>query len=1351
MWQFIRSRILTVIIFIGAAHGILVVGPKFIRANQDYTVVISNFNSNVSKVDLMLRMEGRSNDGRSVLNLTTTVDVQRNTNGRITFNMPANLSAGIYKIIVDGQRGFSFHKEAELVHLSKTITGLIQIDKPVYKPGDTVKFRVIVLDSELKPPARVKSIQVTIRDPRTNEIRKWSTAKLYAGVFEGDLQIAPTPMLGIWSISVKLDGEELVSKTFEVKEYVLSSFDVEVIPSVVPLEKHQGLTLTIDANYHFGKPVKGIAKFKVYLINGILDRENVFEVYGKRQVQLQFKDYFQMQEYRQDVIVNTTFIEHATNRTVVKQSDITVYKYMYSVELIKESPQFRSGHPFKCALQFRYHDGTPAKGITGKVEVLEIDYEKRLTSDDEGLIKLELNPSDNTTQMEVVCSTGDNINLLSEIVHRVDVVTNVYLKLELRSAIQSNSILQFMVTCNERMSFFVYYIVSKGNIIDSGYMRLNSQKKFLLKLQATQEMLPKTKLIVATVASRTVVYDEMTIDFKTLRNNFELNIDEAEIKPGGQIVLRMSGRPGAYVGLAAYDKALLYYNSNHDVFWEDVMREFDGFHKNDENEFDKFHSMGLFGMTLAGIQFEGANDKSARDGLQAKNPITRLVPYRTNFLESWLWQNVTIGWSGMEELIEYVPGTTTSWYLTGFSIDPVHGFGIIKKPIQFTTVQPFYIVESLPYSIKRGEAVVLQFTLFNDLGAEYIVDVTLFNVANQIEFIGRPLEDKSYTKSVLVPSKVGVPVSFLVKARKLGEMVVHVTASTMLGYEADALEKVVRVMPESLVQPNIQSRFFCFDSYTNQTFSMNLNINKMADNGSRKIEFRLTPNLLTTVIDNLDNLLAVPLGSGEHNMVKFVPNIVVLDYLHAIGSKEQSLLDKATNLLRLGYQNQMRYRQIDGSFGVWQNTIGSVFLTAFVAKSMQTASKYIDVDTAMVEKAYDWLASKQHSSGKFDEVGSVIHQDMQGGLRNGIALTSYVLIALLEHENAKVKHAVVIQRAMSYLSDRVENIEHPYDLSIATYALMLNGHSKKKTALEKLVGMAVPLNKDGERYWNTANSIETTAYALLSFVMAEKYAEGIPLMRWLVNQRYVTGSFPRTQDTFVGLKALTKLAEKISPSRNEYTVQLKGTKPTQSKRITTITEHLRINSGKIYLHNNKTIPGDTQTLDVNVAGIGFGMFDVIYEYSLNLKNFKKQFNLKLKPQNTGSNYKLSLEVCVNFIPVLAYTRSNLATVEVNLPSGYVVDRNPISEQTTVDPIQNIEIRYGGTSVVVYYNNMGNEPNCFTVTAYRRFTVVLRRPAYVIVYDSVNSNHNAIEQYEVDNQNICEICDKGDCPMDCNNP
>uniref|UniRef100_A0A4Y0BDG7 TEP1-F n=1 Tax=Anopheles funestus TaxID=62324 RepID=A0A4Y0BDG7_ANOFN len=1314
MWQINKSQILTVIIFIGAAHGILIVGPKFIRANQDYTVAISNFKSNLSNVNLMLRIAGHTVDGRNVLNVTKKVSLPANMNIKTTFQLPNNLSSGFYKIMIEGQRGFDFHKEAALVYLGKSESGLIQINKPAFKPGDTVQFRVIVLDTELKPPARVQTVQVTIRDPQDKVVRTWPLAELYAGVFEKNFQIGQTPMLGIWSISVLVDGELLVSKTFEVKDNVLPSFDVEVVPTVIPLEEHQSLNLTIIAIDVFGKPVNGKVKVELYLEGENLDQKKEFEMHGVGQVQLRFVEYFD--EDQRDLFVRTIYTEQYTNHTVVKESQITVYKYTYSVELIKDISYFRPGLPFKCALQFRYHDGTPAIGITGKVEVMDIEYQTNATSDHEGLIKLELNPSDNIEEMYITFSNQDGF-YFNERVDKVGGVTNAFIKLELNSPIKKNKLLQFWVTSNEQMTFFVYYVLSKGNIIDAGFISPNKQNKYPLRFFATEELIPKAKVIVMTVLNKTLVHDVLDIDFDELLNKIKMSINKQEVKPGQEIEILMSGRPGAYIGLAAYDKDVLDFNQNHDMFWEDIMQVYNGFGLNVENEFDKFSSMGVFVRTLDDIKFNEAHDLSVRNSLQANIPITNFASYRTNFQESWLWKNVTIGGSGTHKMIETVPDTTTSWYLTGFSIDPVYGLSFMKKSIQLTSIRSFYMLESLPYSIKRDEEVELQFTLFNNLERDYIADVTLYNVANQMEFIGRPVEDLNYTKSVSVPPKVGVPISFLVKARKLGEMAVRVNASIMLGMETDALEKVIRVTPESFVQSNIASRFFFFDTYSNQTFNIPLDINSNVDNDSIAMSFQLIPNLLSNLFPySLEFQQTYPTRRyGENNILKHARYIMVLDYLHAIGSKEHSLIDRATSISRRGYHNQLRYRRFDGSFGFWRHESSSVFLTAFIATSMQTASKYISkIDLALIEKAYDWLASKQHSSGRFDEVGTVFHKDMPGGLRVfDIGLTSHVVIAFLENKNAKAKHAVVIENAINYLSSQLANISHGYDLSIATYALMLNGHSLKDVALAKLIDMSSVTNEGTERYWRTEYRIETTAYALLSFVLAEKYLEGIPVMRWLVKKRY---------QSFEGLKALTKLAEKISPSRNDYAIQLKYKKETR---------HFHVNSQEKNFKVFLNIPKDTKSLEINVEGIGVGLLQVIYQYSLNLANFENRFLLDVEKLNTTSDDELQLKVCASFIPSLAEVQAKIVLIEVNLPVGYTTDRNPISVNTTVNPIQHFEIRYDGTTVVVFYNNMGDERNCFTVTAYRRGEVSMKRSVHVVVYDLWNPSRNAIKVYDAD--------------------
>ncbi|XP_058126741.1 thioester-containing protein 1 allele S3-like [Anopheles coustani] len=1243
----------------------LIVGPSRIRPNHKYTVVITNFKE--PTVDLVLAIEGIEDSSDGVLNLTKSVDVRPNNTRIVDFDIPGNLPSASYKLTVDGQRGFSYHEEEPLKLVSKTISGLIQLDKPVYKPGETANFRVIVLDTELKPPVGVKTVSVAIHDPNGNPIRKWSAARLNFGVFEAQLEIAPSPVLGLWNLSVEVEGEQLVSKSFEVKEYVLSTFDVDVLPTVIPLQEHQGLNLTVIANYFTGKPVQGTAILSLYVEDDAEVETKRWNMNGMDQVHLSFTEELEIMEKQQDVYINITFIETFTNRTVTKRKPITVYKYPYHVELRKENARFRLGMPYKFDILVKYHNGTPATNVKTKVmiEGLEDEYSKDLTSDKKGVIKQSVTPNDDYIAVMVQIDENEQ---LSEEIHALETNTNAFISLDLKSKVHLGKPIKLMVTCTDKMAFIVYYVVAKGNIIDAGYVEQRNVKRFNFQINATDRMVPQSKIVVATLAGETVIFDDESIEFTEQLNN----------------------------------------------------------------------SMGLIAKTLNDLKIEGGL-MSGRAGTVSTQSASAMISFRVNFLESWLWTTYTLNRLGKHTQEVVVPDTTTAWQLTAFSVDPVYGLGIVKEPIVFTTVQSFYIVDNLPYSIKRGEAVLLQFTLFNNNHEGGEAYVTMYNIGNQTEFIGRPDGELSYKKSITLPPKVGVPFYFLIKAKKLGEMLIRVSAS--FGGEVDGIEKVIRVMPDSLVEKRMQSRIFNQKTYVNETFDIDLDIDRNADAGSQKIVFTVNPNILSTVVQNLGELLNVPTGSGEANMVHFVPNIIVLNYLKAIKSTDTTLINRATSLLRQGYQNQMRYRQWDGSFGVWQNKGGSVFLTAFVANSLDIASNYIpEVDTSMVTKAFQWLTNKQDSYGKFNEVGSVIHQDLQAG-RNGIALTSYVLIALLENRNARVTHSGVISRGIQYIKSSMPQVSDNYDLSIAIYALMLHDKTANAPWLNTLIDKSTSVNDGAERYWSREpHSIETTAYALLALIQGDRYPDGVAVMRWLVNKRYYTGSFPRTQDTFVGLKALSKLSEAISPSKNDYTINVKYNKHTEA------TTTVKISQGITKPHTI-AIPSDARKITAYVGGVGFGLLDFKYEYTLDLRQYNHRFSLSV--DKISSDYTLKLKICTSFVPRLIDERSNLALVEVNFPSGYVVDNTPISEATTANPIQKFDIRFGGTSVVAYYDNMGIEKNCFHITAFRRFKVALKRPAYVVVHDFFNPKLNAIQPYEVDEQNLCDVCEGEDCSPECN--
>jgi CD109 antigen len=63
-----------------------------------------------------------------------------------------------------------------------------------------------------------------------------------------------------------------------------------------------------------------------------------------------------------------------------------------------------------------------------------------------------------------------------------------------------------------------------------------------------------------------------------------------------------------------------------------------------------------------------------------------------------------------------------------------------------------------------------------------------------------------------------------------------------------------------------------------------------------------------SVLANLDSLVQMPYGCGEQNMLNFVPNIVVVNYLNATGRNDPVLKNKAIKFMESGYQRELTYR-----------------------------------------------------------------------------------------------------------------------------------------------------------------------------------------------------------------------------------------------------------------------------------------------------------------------------------------------------------------------------------------------------------------------------------------------------------
>jgi CD109 antigen len=120
----------------------------------------------------------------------------------------------------------------------------------------------------------------------------------------------------------------------------------------------------------------------------------------------------------------------------------------------------------------------------------------------------------------------------------------------------------------------------------------------------------------------------------------------------------------------------------------------------------------------------------------------------------------------------------------------------------------------------------------------------------------------------------------------------------------------------------------------------------------------------------------MPYGCGEQNMLNFVPNIVVLDYLKNVNQLTSDIEAKAKKFMESGYQRELTYQHKDGSFSAFgeSDRSGSTWLTAFVVKSFHQAQRHIDIEASIIDKALGWLRDHQAANGSFPEVGQVSHK-----------------------------------------------------------------------------------------------------------------------------------------------------------------------------------------------------------------------------------------------------------------------------------------------------------------------------------------------------------------------------------------
>ncbi|NXB72743.1 A2MG protein, partial [Donacobius atricapilla] len=136
----------------------------------------------------------------------------------------------------------------------------IQTDKPIYKPGQTVLFRIVSLDEEFRPVNEMVSM---IIDPKKNRLYQWTNTELEMGFIQLFFSLTSEPIQGTYTVVAQKAAGKTIQHFFSVEEYVLPKFEVTVkMPKMISILDEE-LKVTVCGLYTFGKPVPGLVNFRV--------------------------------------------------------------------------------------------------------------------------------------------------------------------------------------------------------------------------------------------------------------------------------------------------------------------------------------------------------------------------------------------------------------------------------------------------------------------------------------------------------------------------------------------------------------------------------------------------------------------------------------------------------------------------------------------------------------------------------------------------------------------------------------------------------------------------------------------------------------------------------------------------------------------------------------------------------------------------------------------------------------------------------------------------------------------------------------------------------------------------------
>ena len=1342
VWLMLSAAMVCAIVSADVVEGadsvsVVVVAPKTLYTNARSSVTVTAVSAaDREPVSAAVVIRFAENASTSTQVFSGLTDVSKG--GRVTaeFDTP-DVAPGAYslEVAVDGLENVLTAQ----VQVRQMPILFVETDKPIYKPGQTIKARVLSLNNELRP-AGDQQVEVEISDGKGVKIFRNVVATNSFGVGPFELPLASELNFGTWKITAEL-GSASTAMDVRVEKYVLPRFDVEVVTERDYFLVDETISGTVNANYFFGKNVAGTVEISASRYVGVWEEYATYSgtlVDGKVDFTLPAVGYVSgtsgtggAGSAQLDVTVtDTSGHEEETNKL------LKIVSSKLEHQLISSAKSITPGRPFEVMLVAETPDGASA---TASAEVTCEYYDRtgggsssetRTIESFTGSTRVTFTPPEDTSWVWVrsVANSDDataeaQLNIYSSYSPSDSFI---YLSRSSDEPVRvggiSGSI--FGIDVFKTHDVTVYYdIFANGRTVWSGYTRTSR-----IALLAIPEMIPSAKVVAYIINPNNEISAD-SLQFDVILENaagLEVGFNAAQVLPGDPVQVSVAAQTEAMVGLAIVDESVYALNEGR-LNMEEVFKELERRFMEPQSEThqdqweygygarDVFEKAGVQVLVSDNINLPqgqswwpewrggwddmdgwwgpeaNAGPPGDKTGGEEDPGLAEVTRVRQFFPETWLWMpELMTDADGAASVDLTAPDSITTWRLHAVSTSQ-EGLGISESSL--LVFQEFFGEPDLPYSVTRGEHFPVRIQVFNYLDTPQQVYVEL---APADWF--RLLEDYSVQQVEVGANSVGLA-SFLIEPVRLGRNMLDVTVRSV--ERADAVRKELLVEPEGTQRELVRNGLI----RAGETVTLDTAMPEYRVAGSEKVLLSVTPSLVAQTMEGIDDLLGMPYGCGEQNMIFFAPDVEVLRYLDATGQLTPEVRAKAEEFITCGYQRELTYQRGDGSFSAFgeSDDSGSLWLTAFVLGTFSAARDVQTIDETVLAGAAGWITDHQLADGSWEPIGFLHHQDMLGGLAGNYALTAYVAIALTDYGAASAES---LNKAMQYLSNNLTTVnDDAYALAIAALAFVRTDNAAADAALARLVELAI---SDGDGIHWEPYGVETTAYVALA-MMESEMAQANESIKWLSLQRNSLGGYGgSTQDTVMALKALMTAARLQSRNVNlTVTATSAGDDYAQGQ----ILAEFAVNADNFDVLQIAEI-GAAGQITLSAVGSGETRFQLVRRFNVMLRDEIVERDMGIEVTYDASHVEVddivNVNVVVRYFGVMEST--GMMIVDVGVPTGFATVGESLASLVDGGLVSRVEV--AGRKVILYVDGLSSGE-----TREFNFQVKARFPVRAVIPDS----------------------------------